>query len=271
MVLIRDDTDVAQAFADARKAGFARGQVTSFIHGITPEEVRQMAVAARYSDFHVDAIGCYVNPLRLDDHSLQSADVTDWLTLASNMGMMNGCERIVCWSGTLSKTLGTPNLLNAEEDTFNSVFVAVSGLLEQVRGLPVQVILEPYTAQVLFDPRSCLRMAQKFPGGEVRVVLDAPNIIPSADYAARDARVQQVVAEMAPAVGLVHLKDMARAGSGERTYAPPGRGTLAYGSYLKAIAEHVPEVPVVIESAYTVEEMRSARLYVESVLREYGL
>ena len=48
-----------------------------------------------------------------------------------------------------------------------------------MRGLPVQILLEPYSAHVLSDAAACVRMARKFPGGEVKAVLDAPNLIPA--------------------------------------------------------------------------------------------
>lgn len=271
MVTIREGTDFADAFASARDAGFSRGQVTIKVHGITAEEMRQIAVAARHADFHVDAVGCYINPLRLDDNSLTQADRTDWLTVVNNMSMMNGVERIVCWSGTLSRMLGAPNLLNGEPDTFNNVFITLHGLLEQVRGLPVQVVLEPYTAHVLCDSRTCVRMAQKFPGGEVKVVLDAPNVIAASDFAARDQRVQEFVTQTAASIGLIHLKDMDRNAEGHRVFLPAGQGALNYGAYLRAIAQYVPEVPVVLDNADTIEESIAAREFVETQMREYGL
>ena len=271
MVTITEDTDFAAAFAGAREAGFARGQVTVAIHGVTAEEVRQMAVAAHEAEFHVDAVGCYINPLRMADPDALLPDINDWKTLAANMGMMNGVERLVCWSGTLSKSLGAPNLLNQEEDAFNRLFMTLHGMMEQIRGLPVRIILEPYTTHVLGDARSCLRMAQKFPGGEVRAVLDGPNIVAAADFGARDARVQEFVADVAPAVGLIHLKDLGRDEAGHRAFLPAGRGLLAYGPYLRAIVQHTPEVPAIIEAVQTVEEMRQARVFVEGVLKEYRL
>ena len=271
MVSIHEDTDITQVFADAREAGFTRGQITLFIHGITAEEVRQIAVAANQAEFYVDAVGCYMNPLRPNDASLTESDLMDWTTVASNMAMMNGVERIVCWGGTLSKTLGEPNLLNGEENTFNKLFIMLHAMLEQVRGLPVRIVLEPYTAHVLSDARACVKVAQQFPGGEVRVVLDAPNIIPAQEASAADARVQEYVTTVAPAVGLIHLKDISRDIDGHRVFLPSGQGTLAYGPYLRAIAQHVPEVPMILESVSTVQSMRGAREYVEGVLKEYRL
>lgn len=271
MVVIREETDPVKAFAAAKAAGFSRGQVSSFIHGITAEEVRQIAVAAHEAGFHVDAVGCYMNPLRPDDSSLNGSDVLDWKTFAANMAMMNGVERLVCWSGTHSKDIASPNLMNAEEQTFNGLFVTLHGLLEQVRGLPVQVILEPYMAHVLHNAQTCVRLASQFPGGEVKVVLDAPNLIPALDFSPKETRAVSLVSDMAPAVGLIHLKDLGRQADGRRIPLAPGQDTMAYGAYLRAISQYIPEVPVVIENAITVEDMQAARLFVEGVLKEYHL
>ena len=271
MVSIREGTDFMEAFAHVRKAGFTRGQVSIMVHGITAEEMRQIAVAAHYAKFHVDAVGCYLNPLRMDDSALGQADRTDWLTVVNNMSMMNGVERIVCWSGTLSRVVDAPNLLNSEPETVSRVFVTLHGLLEQVRGLPVQLVLEPFSTHVLCDARLCVQMMQKFPGGQVKVVLDAPNIVPAKDFGTRDARVQEFVAQVAPAVGLIHLADLGRTADGRRVLMPPGQGMLSYGAYLRAIAQHVPQVPVIIDKAHTVEDMVAARTFVEGQLREYGL
>ncbi len=271
MVSIREGTDFMEAFAHVRKAGFTRGQVSIMVHGITAEEMRQIAIAAHYAKFHVDAVGCYINPLRLEDTALGQADRTDWLTVVNNMSMMNGVERIVCWSGTLSKSMEAPNLLNSEPETFSRVYMTLHGLLEQVRGLPVQIVLEPFTAHVLAEARACVQMMQRFPAGQVKVVLDAPNIVPALDFGQRDQRVQEFVAQAAPAVGLIHLTDLGRTADGRRVLMPPGQGTLNYGAYLQAIAKHLPEAPVVIDKAHTVEDMVAARTFVERQLREYGL
>lgn len=271
MVSIYEETDIPAAFWYATEAGFYRGQVTSFIHGITASEVRQMGVAARNAGFQVDAVGCYMNPLRLDDSSMHGVDGLDWRTLAENMGMMNGCERIVCWSGTHGKTLTAPNLLNAEEEAFNSLFIALSGLREQVRGLPVQILLEPFIAHVLDHAAACVRMARRFPGGEVQVVLDAPNLLTVRGFMAQKALIPDVIARMASAVGLVHLKDFALDAAGQRVFLPPGLGVLDFGMQLRAIAQFLPEVPLVIENVTTIDEMRAARTFVQGILNDYGL
>jgi sugar phosphate isomerase/epimerase len=270
-VMIHDDMDFAEAFAEARDAGFARGQVTIFVPGITADEIREIALAAHAARFHVDAVGCYMNPLRPEDIGSDECSIMDWRTVVENMGMMNGVERVVCWSGTLGKTLGTPNLLNQEDETFNNLYIALSGLFEQVRGLPVSIILEPYTAHVLHDAASCLRMAKKFPGGEVKVVLDAPNVLPVKEFGQRDAHIEAFVKQVAPAVGLVHLKDVSRNDDGHRVFLAPGRGALDYGRYLRAIVQRVPEVPIILENLRGTEEMRAAREFIEATLKEYGL
>ncbi len=266
-----EETDVNAAFWYAKEAGFRRGQVTSHIHGITPDGVRRIGLAARQNGFAVDAVGCYINPLRLDDTSLHGVDVADWQTLAENMGMLGGVERIVCWSGTLGRTLAAPNLLNAEEETFSSLLIALNGLGERTRGLPVQMLLEPYTAHVLSDPAACMRLTRRFPGGDVKVVLDASNLLPAKSYALRDTRIPEMVAQIAPAVGMVHLKDFTVGEDGQRLFSRAGAGGLDYGVYLRALARSLPEVPVVIEQVQTVEEMRAAREFVQGVLKENGI
>ena len=271
MVSLREGADFARAFAEAREAGFTQGQVNCAIPGLTADEVREIALAAHGAKFHVDAVGCYMNPLRPEETGSGEPGALDWKTLAENMAMLNGCERIVCWSGTLGKTLATPNLLNQEDATFNNLYTALAGLLEQVRGIPVELVLEPFSAHVLHDAASCRRMAAKFPGGEVKVVLDAPNVVSLQDYAHRDAHVQEFVRQVAPAVGLVHLKDVTRDDAGHRLFHAPGRGGLDYGRYLRAIAEHIPAVPIIVEDASGVDEMRAAREFLEGQLKEQGL
>lgn len=271
MIDLYEDTDFPAAFWYAKAAGFTRGQITSFIHGITAEQVREIAVAARNIGFWVDAVGCYLNPLRLDDTSLHGVDGADWRTLAENMGMMNGVERLVCWSGTRGKSLGTPNLLNQEEETFTSLYSAIEGLLEMVRGLPIQIILEPYTAHVLSDPAACVRLARLFPRGDVKMVLDAPNFLSAKAMGAREDRLASMIAEMAPTVGLVHLRDLALGDNGKMRFLRAGAGSLDYAAYLRAIAHSLPEVPVIVEQVTTVEEMRAAREFVQGIAAECRL
>jgi sugar phosphate isomerase/epimerase len=271
MVNIYEETEFTGAFEDAVEAGFKHGQVNVFLPRITPEEVRLLALAAKQANFTVDAVGCYFNPLRPDDSSLHHVDYTDWKTVAANMAMMNGVERIVCWSGTLGKTLTTPNLLNQEEDTFNSVVAAIKGMLDEVKGLRAEILVEPFTAHVLCDGKTCSRLTSKFPGGEVKIVLDAPNIISHKEFVHRDQRVQEFVAEVGPTVGIVHLKGMARDDNGHRRFPRAGAGVLDYAAYLRAIADHTPEVPVIIDHVYSVREMIAARQFVESVVKDAGI
>jgi sugar phosphate isomerase/epimerase len=271
MVNIYEETEFTGAFEDAVEAGYKRGQVNVFLPRITPEEVRLLALAARQAKFHVDAIGCYFNPLRPDDASLHHVDYQDWKTVAANMSMMNGVERIVCWSGTLGKTLTTPNLMNQEEETFNAVVTALKTMIEDTKGLRVEILLEPFTAHVLCDGKSCARLAQKFPAGDVKIVMDAPNVISHKEFGHRDQRVNEFVTEIAPSVGLVHLKDMARDDNGHRRFPRAGAGVLDYASYLRAIAERAPEVPVIIDHVYSVREMIAARQYVEAVAKDSGI
>ncbi len=187
------------------------------------------------------------------------------------MGMMNGVERLVCWSGTHGKTLTAPNLLNAEEETFNSLYIALSGMREQVRGLPVQILLEPFVAHVLDHAAACVRLARRFPGGDVQVVLDAPNLLTVRGFSAQKALIPDVIARMAPAVGLVHLKDFALDAAGSRVFVAPGKGVLDFAMQLRAIAQFLPEVPIVIENVTTVDEMRAAREFVQGILSDIGL
>ena len=76
---------------------------------------------------------------------------------------------------------------------------------------------------------------------------------------------------MAPAVGLVHLKDFALDAAGQRVFLPPGLGVLDFGMQLRAISQFLPEVPVVIENVTTIDEMRAARTFVQSILNDCGL
>jgi sugar phosphate isomerase/epimerase len=269
MVDIDSETNLADAFAEAREAGFSRGQVNVYVNGFTAEDVRLIAVAANDAQFHVDAVGCYMNPLHPDDPSLNSTDLGDWKTLVANMSMMNGVERIVCWSGTLGKAVGSPNLLNQETATFNSAYNAITEMLEQVRGFPIEILLDPYITHVLHDVSSCLRMAQKFPGGEVKIVLDAPNLIVKQDFAHRDERAQEIVHHLGPAVGLVHLRDMAPKDDLRRKFAAPGSGTLDYPAYVGAINKYTPDVPIIVAQVKGVAQMEAAREFVEGALKEY--
>lgn len=265
MVNIFDGTDPSVAFSEARASGFSHGQVNVYLPKVTPGEVRQIALAASGESFHVDAVGCYINPLRHNESGLSGVDISDWRCVAENMGMMNGVERIVCWSGTLGKTLATPNLLNHQEDTFNRLYMGLHVMQELVRGLPVEILLEPYSAHVLHDAASCCRMVEKFTNGQVKIVLDAPNIISHKDFSHRNAVLQAHVAALAPVVGLVHLKDMARDENDHRKFPPAGAGTLNYSAYISAICERVPEVPFILDNVNTCEEAIAARDFVNTV------
>ena len=54
-------------------------------------------------------------------------------------------------------------------------------------------------------------------------------------------------------------------------FLPPGLGVLDFRASLRAIADFLPEVPVVIEQVTTLEEMHSARQFVLAAARAEGL
>lgn len=271
MVNIFEHTEFTGAFEDARQAGFNHGQVNVCLPKVTPDEIRLLALAAKNEGFHVDAVGCYINPLRQTDDSLSFVDINDWRCVAENMAMLNGVERIVCWSGTLGKTLSTPNLLNHQEDTFNRLFMALHVMTELVRGFRVEILIEPFSAHVLHDASSCVRLANQFPAGEVRMVMDAPNVVSRKDFQHRDQVIAEHIEQIAPAVGLVHLKDMARDHNDHRQFPYAGAGAINYAKYLNSILVHLPEVPVIVDNVPTVAEAIAAREFIQEVLFHEGL
>ena len=104
-----------------------------------------------------------------------------------------------------------------------------------------------------------------------RWVLDAPNLLTARGFAAQKSLIPDVIARMAPAVGLVHLKDFTLDAVGTRAFVAPGLGVLDFAMQLRAIAQFLPEVPVVIENVTTIDEMRAAREFVQGILSDIGL
>lgn len=268
---ITDETDLPAAFGQAREAGWERGQVALLIHGITPDDVRDVAVAAQYAGFWVDAVWCPVNPLRPDDAFLSGVDMTDWRVVAANMSMMNGVERLVSWSGTRGKMLDVPSLLNSEPDTFRILYTALHGMVEAIEGLGIRILLVPHTAHVLCDAMTASKMTRQFPAGEVRLALDAVLSLPSREYDERNNEAQKFAALAGPLAGLVHLRDILPPEEGQKRTALVGRGGLAWGSYLRTVTERIADVPAVVVGAHGTDEMRAAYQFLTDTLKEYGL
>ena len=210
-------------------------------------------------------------PAAAEDVGPDECSILDWKTVVENMGMMNGVERVVCWSGTLGKTLGTPNLLNQEDETFNNLYIALSGLFEQVRGLPVRSSWSRTPPTSCTTPPPACAWRGSSPAGRSRSSWTPPTSSPS--RSSRSATpTWRSSSSRSPRPSAWSTSRMSTATTtGTGSSCAPGRGALDYGRYLRAIAQHVPEVPIILENVRGVEEMRAAREFIEATLKEYGL
>src|SRR5579863_6448792 len=94
VVTINNPAESEAQFTKAREAGFTFGQVNFAWHGIAPDSVRQVALAARNQEFRTLAVGCPINPLRLNEDLLMNVDERDFIRVVENMAMLDDCKRI---------------------------------------------------------------------------------------------------------------------------------------------------------------------------------
>ena len=252
----RRPEDIAQRLEQAREAGFSLCQLNLHQTGYT--RVDMVAIMDAMEDFGVRAaaIGCYVNPMRPDDATLNGTCRADLDLVLSSLDLL-GARRVVLWSGTHADTLYGGDERNASEESRSALSEFVTSVVNQTRARHYWLVIEPFRTHVLSDEKKAVAFHESLAPHvqeHVRFVVDAPNLITCERYSARAESADRICRELGPVAGVVHLKDCIMPPDGEEAFVGPGRGTLDYEAYLDALMRCADEdVPAIIKNVPAAE------------------
>jgi sugar phosphate isomerase/epimerase len=113
-------------------------------------------------------------------------------------------------------------------DAMVAEFREIVGIAER-HGVLIGV--EPELANIVSSPTKARRLLDLFPGGPIRIVLDAANLFEQEDASRAKAIIDAAVDLLGPDIGLAHAKD--RHADGE--FATAGQGVIDWPHYLAAL------------------------------------
>lgn len=248
VVTINNPAESEAQFTKAREAGFSFGQVNFSWHGIAPESVREVALAAKQQGFRAIAAGCPINPLRLNEDLLMNVDEKDFVRVVENMAMLDNCQRVVFWSGTYARQWMEPNLLNQEQDAYFALVVEIKRLQGRVSGIPCIFAIQPYFTHILHDARACQRLIDDFPDGSVRLAFNPAYLITPSVYSHRATVLQTVISSLAPLADIAYLSDTYLRDDNSFNYPLPGQGALQFVPIVKALNENLAkDTPILLQ------------------------
>ena len=243
--------DIAQRLEQARTAGFSLCQLNLHQTGYTRPDM--VAIMDAMEDFGVRAVavGCYVNPLRPDDSSLNGTCRADLDLVLHSLDLL-GARRIVLWSGTHAGALFVQDERNHTEESQEQLRSFVTNVINETRARHYWLVIEPWRTHVLSDENKVVQFHESLAPHvqeHVRYVLDAPNLITAERYPRCMEHAVGICDKIGPLAGVVHLKDCIMPPDGDEALVGPGRGKLAYADYLEALMGCVEEdVPGIIKN-----------------------
>lgn len=221
---------------------------------------RRIAAACAGSGLDLAAVSGYANPLRPELAPMGST-IKQLVALIELLPALH-TRRVVSWSGTYAAGIGDDHPENQGAPAWDALHRHVDELFPLLDATEGVLVLEPFFTHILSTPARAAAFCREYNSPYLRLVLDAPNMLPPRDWARQAELIAAGVATLAPLVGLVHLKDM-RLRNGELDMPAPGQGILDYQALLGAIARAELSAPLIVEHA-SLDQAAAARQYIRS-------
>lgn len=254
---IRPDDDLPRITDRVAAMGFGSLHA-HFPEGCDAALARRLNRATDGSGLDITAVSGYANLLR-------PAEAPMGCTVAQLAGLIELLQlfktrRVVSWSGSYAAGLLDDHRDNQGEAAWEALRRHVDELfplLDETEGI---LVLEPFYTHVLNNAERAAAFCREFNSPYLRVVLDAPNLLPPPSWPQQDELIADAVAVLAPYVGLIHLKDM-RLKNGALDLPGPGQGVLDYPALINAIGRAEIGAPVIVEHV-SLEQAAAARAFV---------
>lgn len=226
-----------------------------------PERLRDEALARRvkaaFSDRGMDCavLGCYLKLADADDaRRARTREIyRAHLRFAARIGAgVVGTETPLAGDGD-------PH----SEEAFQFFLRCVRPVAEDAREAGAILAVEPVCSHIVSTPEKAERMLEALRSDPVAIILDAVNLVSSADAARAEAIIDEAVRRLGDRVRVLHMKDFIEASGQPRpTPVACGQGHMRYESLL-ALAKR-RALPMTLENTVP-DNAEAARLYLEGL------
>jgi sugar phosphate isomerase/epimerase len=181
---------------------------------------------------------------------------------------------------------------NKTEEGFADCAAIIRDLVQVAYDHGAMFLLETYVNNVVGSVNETLRMFAEINHSSLGLLMDPTNYFEAHNIGDMDGELNRVFNALSDKIKIAHAKDVKLAGDdrsekhaelfegaaeshtfrgvGQIELPAPGRGSLNYDLYLKRLAEHHPNIPLIIEHLAEADIPR-AKKFIDGKLRANGL
>ena len=152
-------------------------------------------------------------------------------------------------------------------ETYYRLFLGrVKPLVREAEELGVILAIEPVCTHIIYDAAQAERMLEDLDSNNVRIILDAVNLIDSAHTKEADKMIRDAVRRRGDRVCVLHMKDFVTdPGAIRPKPVPCGQGQMDYAPLLHLALEK--DLPMTLENTVP-DNAEQTRLYLEGLGRQ---
>jgi sugar phosphate isomerase/epimerase len=223
----------------AEKAGFNYCQIFYRGNDLAEKIAEEIAEVCKRKNITIGPVGCYLTALKPDE-SPMGYNLKKTHMLIDLMSLFNS-DQLIIWSGTLSdEHMFQYDERNFKEEAFEKLSTVVGELLDHLNVVNGYLAVEPFFTHIINDEVSFKKLKKRHHSDKLKIVMDMPNYFTKEKFEKQDELLNNLFAELADDISIVHFKDIKRAKEDlwPFEYPGPGKGELNYDLIMENISKY---------------------------------
>jgi len=255
---------------------------------LTKENANKIRDKFRDADLPVIAVSSYTNLIHTD--KTKRKQNIDYIKMMMERALDLGCPYVASETGTYhTENDWLWDDRNATEEAYQEFAEVLYDIVKFGKEVGATFIMENYVNNVAFDIDRIQRLFSDINMPNMKLICDPTNYFTPANYNDIDGQLYRIFNALADKMVIAHAKDIklstdhsvkmadidadeshAFRGAGGVDLPAAGLGDLNYDLYLKLLARHHPNIPLIIEHLDEGDIPR-AKAFVDSVLKRQGV
>jgi len=255
---------------------------------LTKSNANKIRDKFRDADLPVIAVSSYTNLIAPDKEKRKQN--IDYIKMMMERALDLGCPYVASETGTYhpdNDWLWDDR--NATEEAYQEFAEVLYDIVKFGKEVGATFIMENYVNNVAFDIDRILRLFSDINMPNMKLICDPTNYFTPANYHDIDGVLHKMFNALADKMVIAHAKDIKLSkdesvkmadidadeshsfrGAGGVDLPASGLGDLNYDLYLKLLAKHHPNIPLIIEHL-DAGDIPRAKTFVDSVLKRQGV
>lgn len=255
---------------------------------LTKEQAVRIRTKLREANLPVIAVSAYTNFIHPDPVTREEnvAYLKTMISYAKDLG----CPYVASETGTYNEESDWVwDDRNATEAVYQETLAVVKDIVAFAEQNEVTFLIENYVNNVIGSVEQVERLFADVDSPYLGLICDPTNYFDEKNIGNMDAELEKIFARLAPKMKIAHAKDCKLAedtrekhadidadeshtfrGAGGVELPAAGKGALNYERYLKLLAKHHPNMPLIIEHVDE-GEIQEAKIFVDGVLQKVGV